>query len=457
MAEIKYGALILFWVCGWHLAGLMEYAPYTSLWYLPGGLSMAAFIVLGSRAIAPILIASILVNRDVFALLEGQVDTAAITVGLLFGLVHTCAYAIGGAFARVSFSRLGSGEFPRRLIIMLVAFALGSFLAALGGMSTLLFTSSTVMVTAIEGLLAWWLGDMIGCLVISPLAIALFSRFWPQYNPPFQAFSRIDHQERSHLLRFVAKVWLVVGFAAAVMLLNWLSTSANVAYFMFFVGIPLTWVIYTEHPLRGALALLVLSLIMVAGIQLLELHNEAVIYQFALCLTAINCYLAMAVPRLMQQNQLLSEVTMTDTLTGISSQAYFVNVVSTLQQQQPNNQHSLLILSIDNIATINATYGRALGDHVLIAIANALRQSIAKGTVLARADNEAFLIFLTNTDKTQAKAKIPWFKRCLPEISHDGFVVPLRSSFSVHTVDSQQSISQLLVTASPTSKSHGTH
>jgi len=196
---------------------------------------------------------------------------------------------------------------------------------------------------------------------------------------------------------------------------------------------------------------------MVAGIQLLELHNEAVIYQFALCLTAINCYLAMAVPRLMQQNQLLSEVTMTDTLTGISSQAYFVNVVSTLQQQQPNNQHSLLILSIDNIATINATYGRALGDHVLIAIANALRQSIAKGTVLARADNEAFLIFLTNTDKTQAKAKIPWFKRCLPEISHDGFVVPLRSSFSVHTVDSQQSISQLLVTASPTSKSHGTH
>lgn len=457
MTEIKYGALVVFWVLGWHLAGLMEYVPYTSLWYLPGGLSMAAFIVLGTRAIIPILIAATVINHDVIGLLDGRVDTAGITTGVLFGLVHTCSYALGGAFARASFSRLGSGEFPRRIIIMLVAFALSSFLAALGGMSTLIFTSSSSMVAPIEGLLAWWLGDMIGCLVVSPLAVALFSRFWPHYNPPFQAFSRIDHQEQSYLLRFVGKVTMVTLIAASIMLVNSISDISNIAYFMFFIGIPLTWIIYTEHPLRGAISLLVLSMTMVVGIQFLELYNEAVIYQFALCMTAINCYLAMAVPRLMQQNQLLSEVTMTDTLTGLSSQAYFVNVITALQQQQANKQHSLLIISIDNIATINATYGRAMGDHVLIAIATALRQSIQQGTVLARADNEAFLIFLPNTEYAQAQAQITWFKRCLPEISHDGFVVPIRSSFSVHAVDSQQSIPRLLTTASATSDSHGTH
>lgn len=48
MSEVKYSALVVAWIGAWYLAGVMEYAPYTSLWYLPAGLSMAAFIVLGN-------------------------------------------------------------------------------------------------------------------------------------------------------------------------------------------------------------------------------------------------------------------------------------------------------------------------------------------------------------------------------------------------------------------------
>src|SRR5690606_40942910 len=104
-------------------------------------------------------------------------------------------------------------------------------------------------------------------------------------------------------------------------------------FFMFFLGVPLIWIIYTEHPYHAALTLLFISAMMVVGLLMLDLHNHAVTYQYALCITAINAYLAMSVPRLMQQNRLLSEITMTDTLTGLASQAHLIALANNLMQQ----------------------------------------------------------------------------------------------------------------------------
>jgi diguanylate cyclase (GGDEF)-like protein len=446
MSELKYIGLIVVWIGAWHLAGVMEYAPYTSLWYLPAGLSMAAFIVLGKRALLPIFIAASLIDPELQDALSGNYDTTDLFTGMLFGLVHTSAYAIGGSFARYYFIRLGNGEFPRKTITLLVAFAISSGLAAIGGISVLVFTGGPMLYDALEGIITWWLGDLIGCLVVTPLAMGLFFRVWPQFSPPIHSFVNVEHPPQSDFLRFISKVLVVCLFAASVMVSDALLAISETPYFMFFLGVPLIWIIYTEHPYHAALTLLLISVLMVIGLLLLDLHNHAVIYQFALCMTAINAYLAMSVPRLMQQNLLLSEITMTDILTGLASQARLISLANKMLQQ-PHRQgqhHSLMRITIDNIHAINDSYGRAIGDQVIIATAKAIRGVIPPGSMLARADSEAYLLLLPNTNESTAKALIPLLKRCLPEIAHKGFVVPLRSSFSVVTVDSSVAFDQAL-------------
>lgn len=446
MSELKYGALIVVWITAWHLAGVMEYAPYTSLWYLPAGISMAAFIVLGKRALLPIFIAASLIDPELITAITSDYDAAHLFTGMLFGLVHTCSYALGGHFARHYFIRLGHGEFPRKTIILLVAFALSSALAAIAGVTILQFTGSPMLYTPFEGMITWWLGDLIGCLVVTPLAVIVLARAWPQFGPPIHAFASLAHPERSDMLRFTRKVFVVCAFVALIMGANAILPLSEIPYLMFFLGIPLIWIIYTEHPYHGAITLLIISVLMVIGLRMLDLHNAAVIYQFALCITAVNAYLAMAVPRLMQQNQLLSEVTMTDTLTGLASQAQLVALTHVLLQQptRTGQHHTLVRITLDNIQTINDTYGRAVGDQVLIATAEALRAVIPSGAILARADSEAFLLVLPNTTEERAKALIPALKRSLPEVPHRGFVVPIRSSFMTIQVDSQQAFDHTL-------------
>ena len=446
MSELKYGALILIWVGAWLLAGVMEYAPYTSLWYLPAGLSMAAFIVLGKRALLPIFFAASIINPELRLSITDQFVLTDLFTGILFGLVHTSAYAIGGSFARYFFSRLGIGEFPRKTIALLVAFVISSGLAAIGGISVLQFTAGPTLYATPEVMITWWLGDLIGCLVVTPIAMATFFRLWPQFTPPIHALLHLDHPPHSDFFRFAGKVLLVYFFAALVMVSDALLGVTETPYFMFFLGVPLIWIIYTEHPFHAALTLLVISLFIVIGLLVLDLHDHAIIYQFALTMTAINAYLAMAVPRLMQQNQILSDITMTDTLTGLASQARLIVLADSLSHVAHNKTptHSLMRITIDNIQTINDNYGRAIGDQVLIATAKALRTVIPTGAMLARADTEAFLVLFPNTDEETVKALIPMFKRSFPEIPQRGFVVPLRSSFTVVPVNSEHPIDQVL-------------
>jgi integral membrane sensor domain MASE1 len=217
MSEVKYSALILAWIGAWYLAGIMEYAPYTSLWYLPAGISMAAFIVLGKRALLPIFLAAAVIDPGLRNALTNSFDITELVTGLLFSLVHTSAYAIGGGLARYYFFRLNHGDFPRKTIAILVAFGISSGLAACSGIAVLLFVDRPIMYQPLEGIIVWWLGDLIGCLVFTPLAVIVLSRIWPQFSPPINALVRLSYKAWNNILRYSAKVFLICLFVVLVM------------------------------------------------------------------------------------------------------------------------------------------------------------------------------------------------------------------------------------------------
>lgn len=458
MSEVKYSALILVWIGAWYLAGIMEYAPYTSLWYLPAGISMAAFIVLGKRALLPIFLAAAVIDPGLRNALTNSFDITELVTGLLFGLVHTSAYAIGGSLARYYFFRLNHGDFPRKSIAILVAFGISSGLAALAGVAVFLFVDRPIMYQPLEGIIVWWLGDLIGCLVFTPLAVIVLSRMWPQFSPPINALVRLRYPAWNNIMRYSGKVLLVCLFVVLVMTTDAKLKLIEIPFFIFFLGVPLIWIIYTEHPYHSVLTLLVISLVMVFGLLSLQLYQHAIIYQFALCITAINAYLAMSVPRLMQQNQLLSNITMTDLLTGLVSQSRLITVADNLLKNDDRKatRHILMTITIDNIQAINDSYGRAIGDHILIRTAEVLRTHSPNSTIIARADSEAFLLLLLNTERRGAESLTKTLKQVLPKINHKGFVVPLRSSFRLIDVNSSEPFHQTLskaITSAPKASS----
>lgn len=445
--ELKYLALILLWVGAWHTSILLAYLPYASLWYLPAGISMAAFVVLGKRALLPIALAATLVDYPFH-------DLPHFIGGLLLGLVHTSSYAIAGFIYRRSLLRLATGDFPRKTLILLSCFMLGALLAGFLGLSVNLILERTAEQGGYQDLLTWWIGDLIGCLVLTPIMVTLLQRWWPRQSPPMQSFVASQMVDSKVSATYYGKLLLVAGMIIAVQAIDSITNIQQVPYLLFFLGLPLLWISYTEHPFYSAVALLVVSLIIVFGIRLFTLHEHAATYQFALCITAIHVYLSMAVPRLLQQNQRLSEFTMTDALTGVASQHFFAAVLEHAQQhRQTGKQHYLLKLSISNLATINDTYGRAIGDQVLIDTAHQLRELLNPGDLLARADSEAFLLLLTNRDSDTAEQLMLLAKRMLPEVAYRGFIVPIEANVQLQTVDcemhSQQQLQQLL--SEPTS------
>jgi diguanylate cyclase (GGDEF)-like protein len=436
----------------------MEYAPYTSLWYLPAGLSMAAFIVLGKRALLPIFLSASIIDPGLRNALTNSFDITELVTGLLFGLVHTSAYTIGGSLARYYFFRLNQGDFPRKTIAILVAYGIGSGLAACSGIAVLLFVERPIMYQPLEGIIVWWLGDLIGCLVFTPLAVIVLSHIWPQYSPPINALVRLQYPAWNNIVRYSAKFLLVCLFVVLVMTTDAMMNLIEIPFFMFFLGVPLIWIIYTEHPYHSVLTLLVISLVMVFCLLSLELYQHAIIYQFALCITAINAYLAMSVPRLMQQNQLLSNITMTDLLTGLASQLRLITIADGLLQHADHKAtpNILMTITIDNIQAINDSYGRAIGDHVLIRTAEVLRTYSPNSAIIARADSEAFLLLLLNTERKTAESLTKTLKQVLPKINHKGFEMPLRSSFRVIDVNCSEPFHQTLskaITSAPIASS----
>ena len=64
---------------------------------------------------------------------------------------------------------------------------------------------------------------------------------------------------------------------------------------------------------------------------------------------------------------------------------------------------SLLMLDIDNFKNFNDTYGHAIGDEVLQAVANFCKESMRDSDFLGRYGGEEFVLVLTETLQEEAK------------------------------------------------------
>jgi diguanylate cyclase (GGDEF)-like protein len=102
-------------------------------------------------------------------------------------------------------------------------------------------------------------------------------------------------------------------------------------------------------------------------------------------------------------NQQLSNLSLTDELTGLYNRRGFLKLAAQqLSLTKQMRKNALLIFGdIDGLKTINDTYGHAEGDFIIKAAADILQKTFRTMDVIARLGGDEFTIFASNTNEKQ--------------------------------------------------------
>jgi diguanylate cyclase (GGDEF)-like protein/PAS domain S-box-containing protein len=94
-----------------------------------------------------------------------------------------------------------------------------------------------------------------------------------------------------------------------------------------------------------------------------------------------------------------------DELTGLPNRALFLDRldVALAKARRNHTSEAVMFLDLDNMKSINDTFGHATGDRVLRAVAERLTRSIRQGDTVARVGGDEFLILLSNVDAVDAE------------------------------------------------------
>ena len=100
--------------------------------------------------------------------------------------------------------------------------------------------------------------------------------------------------------------------------------------------------------------------------------------------------------QLEQANEKLESLIDTDVLTHVGNRRSFLKVIANthLLSLRYNRPYSILICDIDDFKMYNDTYGHQMGDYVLIAIANKIKNFLRESDHVFRWGGEEFAVIL---------------------------------------------------------------
>jgi two-component system, cell cycle response regulator len=104
--------------------------------------------------------------------------------------------------------------------------------------------------------------------------------------------------------------------------------------------------------------------------------------------------LKISIDLLIEKNEILAKLAITDSLTGSYNHRYIIDNLSRLigENERYKKPLSIAMVDIDNFKKVNDSYGHDFGDEVLIRISNSIENDIRKTDLLGRYGGEEFLI-----------------------------------------------------------------
>jgi diguanylate cyclase (GGDEF)-like protein len=433
--------LALTWLAVWHIGVLVEYIEHASVWFPAAGLTFAALLVAGYRAILPLMVSAVLVTIWTAQIYDLPLSiTQLLKAGVLFGIAHIFPYYIGSKLlCWLTLSRHFNA--PQLIVTFLLTATVISLIATVLVLASLVLSGMMPFESIADTWLAFWIGDMAGVMVLAPLFSAVLFKLYPDTD--FNLKHYINDVQIRWSNQYKYKMIAIALLIMSCMYLAHLTQTPKSAYAIFFLVIPHMWIACTESALVNVLSIALSSFLIAFGVNFFGLVEMSMVFQFAINVVAANTLFCLAVPTLISDNQKLRQLVLYDSLTQAASRDHLIEQANLQikRSQKGKIPLALIVFDIDNFKRINDQFGHAGGDNILVKVSHTAKSSLRPTDLLARFGGDEFVALLPNSDEVAALCVAERVRTSLHHIEIEGQHVS--SSFGVSFVEQNDTFESL--------------
>ena len=400
--------------CGYCFTGglglLLAIPPgYATAVWPPSGIAMAGLMWWGPRVWPGIWVGSFLVNVWVaYAMTNRQPSFTNLLLAASIAIGSTLQALLGAFLVQrwVGVGRLFTSA-PAILGFTGIA-ALCCFLAPTWGVTSLTLTGVIAIEDYLKSWRTWWLGDLMGVLVLTPLLLS-----WRQ-------LLRMDRRPWQ-LAEAIGSLALLAALTALVFVGP--SPLAADAYPLSFLPLPcLVWIASRYKPGGVALATCIVSAIAVIGTSAgsgpfarADTNASLLLLQGFTGLTTVMTLTLAAAAAGQKKSEIslrrlsleLEQMALTDELSGLRNRRGFL-LLAEQGWRLARRTHAkclLVFFDLDGLKHVNDTLGHPAGDGLIIDAAKVLITVFRESDVIARIGGDEFAV-LAVLDKSDSAAAV---------------------------------------------------
>lgn len=158
--------------------------------------------------------------------------------------------------------------------------------------------------------------------------------------------------------------------------------------------------------------------------------------------------LEIAKDRLEEMNKRLKYSSRIDPLTKLYNRNYMNNHLYEAKQafEETDNVFTVMMIDIDDFKHINDNYGHAVGDEVLIMVANCLRKNVREYDVVSRWGGEEFLLLFLMFDEEKALSRAELIRKKVEKAryTYNEIDLSVTVTIGVSTIGENETIDELI-------------
>ena len=167
------------------------------------------------------------------------------------------------------------------------------------------------------------------------------------------------------------------------------------------------------------------------------------------CFVQTNVLLSIALENFHRKNELMALYeerrlsSVTDMLTGLFNRRGLMEKIETEWPGLTGHRAVFVSIDMDNLKTINDSYGHGAGDIAIRMVGYALRQALPAEAIGARIGGDEFVAFMPNAGELEARTFMLAFEKALGQMNAEekrSFTVSASSGFEVFTLTETDSI-----------------